>query len=584
MSKVTLIVDGQTFKARKDALCEFSDYFRAMFSGNYVENELREVQINVVDACSMKTIIKYIDNGLIDLTDYSLNEINDLAASANFLQITELLKQIECVLDLRLNVANCLHIMGMAEMASFPALKKLAASYALLQFKEMKAEYIPSLQSLHWYLSHSHLNTDCELSVFKMGLQWVIEAHRSADALLIVLGCLDIAALTVQELQEMQQLLKEYQYSLASKMVDCLHEIFVRFWDISTTDIVKNKQLLCELNTERVFTEVLNLVNSSMKRELKLVPCVSLTESTGCHEKGPQFIYTFDESTGFEKWLEIPEKNLWGWSVAAWGAHRLVVAGGEYGRGSGRFLRDVLVYDTLRARWSRLGARLPPRRHAGLAVRGDTLYMAGGVGSFRIVLSCAIAVDLEERSFRKLAALPDALQSPALCVHADTLYAGGHKHVYRLAERADGGERWEQAVESRALRPSCLVPLGAHVYMAQSYCSHLLRFRPGEDKYVDTYKSFVNPVVAMCTDGKSVVAVCAAAAGGELRAVERYEGGELRRTRVLWTQPDQASELTVSAVCGAVALALGAPPLRPARSAWAAQQLRAFLATPHPDY
>lgn len=47
MSKVTLIVDGQTFKARKDALCEFSDYFRAMFSGNYVENELREVQINV---------------------------------------------------------------------------------------------------------------------------------------------------------------------------------------------------------------------------------------------------------------------------------------------------------------------------------------------------------------------------------------------------------------------------------------------------------------------------------------------------------------------------------------------------------
>lgn len=44
---VSLIIDGVVFKAKKDVLCEYSDYFRAMFSGNYIEKEQHEITIDV---------------------------------------------------------------------------------------------------------------------------------------------------------------------------------------------------------------------------------------------------------------------------------------------------------------------------------------------------------------------------------------------------------------------------------------------------------------------------------------------------------------------------------------------------------
>lgn len=47
MQEVSLLIDNQVFKAKKDVLCEHSDYFRAMFSGNYVENEQEEIKIDV---------------------------------------------------------------------------------------------------------------------------------------------------------------------------------------------------------------------------------------------------------------------------------------------------------------------------------------------------------------------------------------------------------------------------------------------------------------------------------------------------------------------------------------------------------
>lgn len=45
--EINLHVDGQVFKANKNVLCEHSDYFSAMFSGNYVEKEKKDITIDV---------------------------------------------------------------------------------------------------------------------------------------------------------------------------------------------------------------------------------------------------------------------------------------------------------------------------------------------------------------------------------------------------------------------------------------------------------------------------------------------------------------------------------------------------------
>lgn len=412
MSDITLLIEGKVFKAKKDVLSQHSDYFRAMFSGNYVENQQEEIKIDasslpiylfnlllflipdadipvfhpqVVDAESMKAILKYMEVGLIDLSDLSLQAIGDLAVSTNFLQITELIKQIEFTLDLQLSLSNWIKTMAIAEMATFAKLEKFAAAFGLLSFPNMQPEYIPSLQRLFWYLSHPYLNIDSELSVFQFGFKWIKKMEQSPDAILIVLGCLDISSVTRTDLEVMATSMKEYEHSLAAKIIDCLLEMSSRPWKMQPANIIEHKQIICEMFTQRVYNEVLSLVKGNMQRQLTLTPIVSISPIDSKADKGPQYLSKFLGQTGFEKWIEVAEKVLWGWSITNWGPNKLVVVGGEYGRGTGLFMRDVNVWDTLRQEWTKHRVQLPPRRHAGVAVIGNNLYVIGGVGTYRLV-------------------------------------------------------------------------------------------------------------------------------------------------------------------------------------------------------
>lgn len=49
--EVTLQIEDEEFKVKKSLLCEHSDYFRAMFSGNYIENDQNQIVIDVSTHC-----------------------------------------------------------------------------------------------------------------------------------------------------------------------------------------------------------------------------------------------------------------------------------------------------------------------------------------------------------------------------------------------------------------------------------------------------------------------------------------------------------------------------------------------------
>lgn len=334
----------------------------------------------------MKIIVQYMEIGLIDLSEYMLPTIGDLAIAANFLQITELMKQIEYTLELQISASNWMEIMSIAELSSFTKLEQLSAAFGLFSFKLMKPEFVPTIHKLFWYLSHPYLDTGCEFDVFKFGLQWIMQTETGADALMIILGCLDLKRLILCHLFEIKSLMIDYENSLAAKVVNCLLELSIGSHDLIAPVITEKKTMICEMFTERVYTEVLNLTRESKSRKLKFVPTVPmwmLKETKP--ELVPHHLYTYSAS-GFEKWLEVAEKNLWGWSVVSWGPMKLVVVCGEHGRGTGIFMRDVKVYDILKKEWIQHGVQLPPRRHGGLAIIGDLLYIIGGVGGFRSVL------------------------------------------------------------------------------------------------------------------------------------------------------------------------------------------------------
>lgn len=327
-----------------------------------------------------------MDIGLIDLSEHSLSTIGELAIAANFLQITELIKQIEYCLDLQLSLSNWMQTMAIAENSSYSKLEQLSAAFGLLSFKAMKPEYISSIKKLYWYLSHPYLDAPNELDVFKFGLQWISNNETGADALLLILCCLDIKRLNTPELKEIKMLIADYANSLASKVVDLLYELSSGDYELTTSVIENQKPVLCEMFTERVCNETLNMVKESRNRQLEYTPSVPVWMVKGSKpEVVPHLMYTYREHKGFEKWIEVAEKDLWGWNIVAWGPTKLVVVCGEHGRGTGSFMKDVKVYDTLRQVWTCHGVQLPSRRHGGVAVIDDSLYIVGGVGGFRSV-------------------------------------------------------------------------------------------------------------------------------------------------------------------------------------------------------
>ncbi|KAG6439673.1 hypothetical protein O3G_MSEX000978, partial [Manduca sexta] len=190
----------------------------------------------------------------------------------------------------------------------------------------------------------------------------------------------------------------------------------------------------------------------------------------------PHNVYTFNESTGFESYLEVADKNLWGWNIVAWGMNKLVVVCGEHGRGTGIFMKDVRVYDTLRKEWTWHGVQLPNRRHGGVAIVGDTLYLVGGVGGFRVIIGGGLAYDLKQRTYRKISKLPDTIQSPAMCVHNNMVYANGQNEIFRYEDYGDT-DRWVKMVPTE-IRPSCMTSYKNYIYCTHSFFSHLYRFRP----------------------------------------------------------------------------------------------------------
>ncbi|CAB3246251.1 unnamed protein product [Arctia plantaginis] len=533
-----------------------------MFSGNFSEKDKQEISIDVVDANSMSIIVRYMRLGLIDLAELSLPTIGELAIAANFLQITELIKQIEYCLELQLSKCNWLEIMAIAENASYKSLEQRCAAYGLYDFKLMKAEFIESINKLVWYLSHTHLNSETELQVFKFGVDWIIKHDKSADALLLILGCLDVYRLKEEELKDMKILVKHFQHCLAEKVIDCLYTLATDCRIICCGKMNERKKMLCEMYTERIYMETFNLVNNSKKRQLKFKPCVAVWSrdpDPDMLDAKPHYLYTINNMNEFEPWLEVTEMCLWGWKFVAWGITKIVIVCGERRKGTGFFWKGVKIYDALKKEWIEHGVELPIRRHGGVAIVDDSLYIIGGVGGYRVVLDTAIVYDLKQRNYRKIAKFPDAIQSPAVCVYNRKVYASSHKNIYRY-EDDEVQDKWVIALETD-IRLSCMVSYKGYIYCTQSYFNDLYRFRPNVDTRLQRITSFDISPSTMCLFGNKLLAFESTDATQLAKVnIEEYdEDSEDRSPKLLWSRDN--SPFIINDVAGSCAVVDSAPPL-----------------------
>lgn len=117
-----------------------------------------------------------------------------------------------------------------------------------------------------------------------------------------------------------------------------------------------------------------------------------------------------------------------------------------------------------------------------------------------MVLDTVLLYDLNQMKFKKIARLPDAIQSPAVCVHDQKVYAAGHNNIYQYENLGDT-DRWVQVVGTD-IRMSCMMSFRGYIYCTQNYFSYLYRFQPGVHKRLQMISCFTNPPAGICNLGK----------------------------------------------------------------------------------
>lgn len=118
-----------------------------------------------------------------------------------------------------------------------------------------------------------------------------------------------------------------------------------------------------------------------------------------------------------------------------------------------------------------------------------------------MTLDTAIAYDMKHRSFRKIAKLPDSIQSPAICTHEKEVYAAGHKNIFKYEDEIGDIDRWTTVI-STEMRTNRMTSFKDYIYCAQNYFSPMYRFKPGVDQKLELITNYSHPAAAICNLSK----------------------------------------------------------------------------------
>ena len=170
---VVLVADGDRLPAHRVILASISPYFCAMFTGEMAESRKKEIVLNGVDPCVLKSLVDYAYTACIELTD---GNVEDLLSAASALQFDEVKEVASQFLLRRLDAENCLGIKRFAEVHGCERLHSAAEAYATHRFTDVREreEFLGlSLQEVADFLSSDRLNIGAEYEVFEAALMWL---------------------------------------------------------------------------------------------------------------------------------------------------------------------------------------------------------------------------------------------------------------------------------------------------------------------------------------------------------------------------------------------------------------------------
>lgn len=194
---------GVQIKAHRVVLAGSSPYFRAMFTGNLAEKEMKEVEIQTVDPDILKTVVEYVYSGCVNITP---GNVQSLLSAADLLQLDTLLQECCNFLEHELHPSNCIGITKFAEIHACYELYEKSFSFLLKNFTDVLQyeEYLElSDDFVCEILNHNELRVPSEETVLHAAEIWIendpkIRKHLLQD----LLQCVRLAQLPIKTLHK----------------------------------------------------------------------------------------------------------------------------------------------------------------------------------------------------------------------------------------------------------------------------------------------------------------------------------------------------------------------------------------------
>ena len=176
---ISLKVDNLLIPCNKQTLMKESLYFQAMFSHTFQEKELDAVEINGVEADTMKSIVDFMHGGSLLLTS---DNIDDIIHASAFLQMNKLSDTVCRILTISyIDIENSIAYFSLAQNYGLPELAQTCKKHILRNFTELASH--PDLLRLDIsdfisIISEDKLYIRNEDIVFESALRWVEAGHR----------------------------------------------------------------------------------------------------------------------------------------------------------------------------------------------------------------------------------------------------------------------------------------------------------------------------------------------------------------------------------------------------------------------
>ena len=207
----TLVVGGEIFNVEKEKLRACSDYFRAMFSNNFQEDQSDRIELKSVELEPFRTMLDWVQSDLDDAVVESADtrELMGVLECSNMLQVTGVSNKCSQALSARVSEENCWQILQLADLVSDKQLFKTSQQFILWKFYKLyQHSYLTRLDKNNFIklISSQFLNVGREVFVVRAITDW-IEAHRPDQSVVknIFESCLYFNGLSESDKEEIKK-------------------------------------------------------------------------------------------------------------------------------------------------------------------------------------------------------------------------------------------------------------------------------------------------------------------------------------------------------------------------------------------